>query len=477
VWLFPAAVSCVTPRYIQRFSIYRSSLGTRSETTRLGLLSPAMSSWSGHTYCQETYGTRPGSQWECTSIQTRESTQGACNQSIAEFITITCAEYDPPELLGHMVWTRDNTALGWVNARSGAETTYACGPYCVVDPPAEGKATHYRYSVTANYYSLTPAQRSDGAAPVRLPRPPAVLGYADTHIHQFAHLAFGGAALFGRSGDLDDGSPTYEYSPRFMGGFWGPAESSSLPECGLRHGSMGGGLIDLEAESHGVHGNGRGYPEFTAWPAPTSRTHQQVYKTWLKRAWRGGLRLMVMLAVHNEVLCKLADNTRLGCKDETAIQHQLTAAKKFEEEIAREGGWFRIVYTPGEARQAIQEGKLAVVLGVEVDTPLGCGTGNVGQLGGFAEDLYQTTSGKCGTGGNCRSTRPGCFDSDWLPKLEALYQQGVRHIFPIHFINNGIGGPALFNNDFGLSQYYVNGSPQARGVAHGGGFTGARGLQ
>jgi hypothetical protein len=30
--------------------------------------------------------------------------------------------------------------------------------------------------------------------------------------------------------------------------------------------------------------------------------HQQMYYRWLERAYRGGLRLMVMLAVNNEVI-------------------------------------------------------------------------------------------------------------------------------------------------------------------------------
>ena len=36
-------------------------------------------------------------------------------------------------------------------------------------------------------------------------------------------------------------------------------------------------------------------------------------------------------------------------------------------------GWFRIVRTPFEARRVINEGKLAVVLGIEVSEPFNCG--------------------------------------------------------------------------------------------------------
>ena len=47
-----------------------------------------------------------------------------------------------------------------------------------------------------------------------------------------------------------------------------------------------------------------GAPAFSDWPQWTSTTHQQVYYRWLERAWRGGLRLMVQLAVTNGALCK-----------------------------------------------------------------------------------------------------------------------------------------------------------------------------
>ena len=39
-------------------------------------------------------------------------------------------------------------------------------------------------------------------------------------------------------------------------------------------------------------------------------------------------------------------------------------------------GWFRIVDDPFEARQVINEGKLAVILGIEVSEPFGCGVVN-----------------------------------------------------------------------------------------------------
>jgi len=74
-------------------------------------------------------------------------------------------------------------------------------------------------------------------------------------------------------------------------------------------------------------------------------THQQAFHRWLERAWRGGLRL--------------------------------AEARRFQTFIDTQRGgpglgWLRIVESPAEARRVIRQGKLAVVLGIEVDNPFGC---------------------------------------------------------------------------------------------------------
>ena len=41
--------------------------------------------------------------------------------------------------------------------------------------------------------------------------------------------------------------------------------------------------------------------------------------------------------------------------------------------------------------------------------------------------------------------------------LDALVEQGVRHIFPIHIVENGFGGPALYADGINISQERMNG--------------------
>jgi len=177
-----------------------------------------------------------------------------------------------------------------------------------------------------------------------------------------------------------------------------------------------------------------GVPLFNGWPLWSSTIHQQVYYKWLERAWLGGLRLMVMDAVTNEALCK--SGTKVAGTDcslsMNAIDAQLQAALIFQDWLDKQyggpgKGWFRIVKTPGEAESAIQQGKLAVVLGIEVDNLFNCHRANAD-----------------GTPGNGEG--PICTDAYVHDQLQKYYAMGVRHIFPIHNFDNAFGTPAAWQD-------------------------------
>ena len=230
-------------------------------------------------------------------------------------------------------------------------------------------------------------------------------------------------------------------------------------------------------------------------PSGANKTHQQMYKDWLNRAWRGGLRLMIMSAVNNEIIGKYHNNalqqTRLNLRDGPSIDRQIEAAYRFQDEIdtdygcgnadnvRRTGpggcGWYRIVTNPADARAVINAGKLAVVLGVEVDTLFDCGLGTSAtrpdgswpEYGGFSTQHPGTPNGGTAAGTCpdhvCKSNRPSCTNAngDWNDTVEsaldALVEQGVRHIFPIHIVENGFGGPALYADGINISQERMNG--------------------
>jgi len=258
-------------------------------------------------------------------------------------------------------------------------------------------------------------------------------GYADIHLHLFTHLAHGGAVLAGEPwsplGVNEALRPDFGTFADLVDVRGNPAPPAScplvLPACGTRawheaHDFLGDtagwGSMDRAA-------SGFGAPLFNGWPRWSSTTHQQAYLTWLERAWRGGLRLTVMLAGHSEALCMTAFHRRdLRCDDPMgAVDLQLAAARALEADVdARSGGaglgWFRIVTSPAQARQAIGQGKLAVVLGVEVDNLFGCK--NAGDC-----DAARVTAG-----------------------VDRLHAQGVRHLFPIHDFDNAFGGTATWQD-------------------------------
>lgn len=233
-------------------------------------------------------------------------------------------------------------------------------------------------------------------------------GYADTHAHLMAHLAFGGEAFWGEP-----------YDPNHSGD---EALQHALRSCEPIH----GGLLDVNPEFG--HPAGGGWPEFIIWPKFTTLVHQQAYIDWIYRAYQGGLRFITCLAVNNELLAiKTSPNSTHD--DKHAIQIQVAAMKAMAEYINRQAGgpgkgWMQIVYSPEEARKVIAENKLAVILGVEVDS-----LGNWHKV----EDLDKLTEG------NLEVAR-GVIGRE----LDWLYDQGVRQITPIHLINNAFGGTAIY---------------------------------
>lgn len=228
-------------------------------------------------------------------------------------------------------------------------------------------------------------------------------GFADLHLHQFADLGFGGRVLWG--------SPA--------------ADDAGLTSCRPRHGPHGltdvtGNISKLVLRTGGLTAllghRTVGTPQFPDWPAWNDLTHQSVPLSGLIRAVAGGLRLIVMLAVNNELLGRLTGGRRYH--DMEAVDRQIQAAKELEAAIDTAAGgpgrgWYRIAYTPAQARRAITEGKLAVVLGVEVDQLFG---GVIGQ---------------------------GSTTDDLAVEVDRLHALGVRHVFPLHLKDNHFGGAAF----------------------------------
>ena len=246
-------------------------------------------------------------------------------------------------------------------------------------------------------------------------------GFADLHAHLMSHLAFGGRVFWGRI-----------YDPDHLG----PAGiEHALGSCAPAH----SGLINVNAEFR--HPVGGGWPDFDVWPRFTTMAHQQAYIDWIYRAYQGGLRLVICSIVHNEALASAGGGP--GPRDNRgAIVVQVDAAKKMIADLERHAGgpgraWLQIAYSPDEARAIIADGRLAMILGVEVDS--------LGNWRRF-EDLHE----QCGRD-LAEARRLISAELDWL------YNLGIRQITPVHLADNAFGGTAIYRRLFDATNLVLTG--------------------
>ena len=173
----------------------------------------------------------------------------------------------------------------------------------------------------------------------------------------------------------------------------------------------------------------RGWPTFAGWPDHKSLTHEQTYYKWMERAWMAGLRVVVNLFVENRVLCELYPLKRNSCDEMDSVRLQARRIRELENYIdAQSGGpgkgWFRIVTDPFEARRIIAAGKLAVIPGIEVSEPFGCGMYN---------------------------DRPKCDRARIDRELNEVYERyGVRQMEIINKFDNALAGVAGDSGETGV---------------------------
>ena len=187
-------------------------------------------------------------------------------------------------------------------------------------------------------------------------------GFADAHLHITADMRAGGRVIYGKAFDRDGiaaalGHDADDHGPNGILDITGNLLRSGLPV--------------------GTHDTG-GWPTFAGWPTHDTITHQQIYYRWLQRAWLGGERLVVAQTVEDEPLCRSSRCARTRATRPTTIELQvarLRAPRRRYVDAQRGGpgrGWFRLVEDPAAARRAIEDGKLAVVIGVESSNLFGC---------------------------------------------------------------------------------------------------------
>lgn len=253
-----------------------------------------------------------------------------------------------------------------------------------------------------------------------------VIGFADAHSHISVNTSF------------------------FAGGqWWGDVfhrfgVSEALGNCEDTHGPNGvrdgnNVVTTSPADTHDTVG----WPTFVDWPARGRLTHQGAYYKWLERAWKAGLRIATVNGVNISALCEVSrnyggDQLDYSCDDMELAEKQIAYQKDIQDYIdAQEGGpgkgWFRIVKTPQEARAVINEGKLAVVPGMEIAHIFNC-------------DLDFNPDG---------SEKSGCDKAEIDKQLARIWDLGVRSLIPIHTADSALGGAGLFNgNVINLLNFY-----------------------
>ncbi|MCR5585777.1 MAG: membrane dipeptidase [Lachnospiraceae bacterium] len=257
-----------------------------------------------------------------------------------------------------------------------------------------------------------------------------IIGYADTHAHLNHDLGSGAATFYGKTfsslGILD-----------------------ALKDCTDVHGINGNfSLWSMIVDGAATH-NTSGYPNFDYWPTAYSTSHIQTYYKWLERSYLAGQRLLVHQCVNNGTLGQITNALPPYAGGETndmkVVDIQIANIYEMQDYIDAQyggpgNGWFRVVTSPLEARQVISEGKMAVIIGVEVDTFLDCDKDYIGlyHAGEISEIECNTALARMSS------------------KLDELYAMGVRSAFPIHALNNGFGGCQLYQGEVFSIMNYLN---------------------
>src|SRR3954462_1833658 len=238
-----------------------------------------------------------------------------------------------------------------------------------------------------------------------------LFGFADAHLHIPAALRAGGLVISGENFNRFGVSEALGHDADVHG------SDGSLDFTGnlLRNGTPTG--------THDTHG----WPTFTGWPTYDTYTHQQVYYRWLERAWKGGMRLVTAQLVEDQPLCETEPLRSHSCDETATIALHARRLRELRDYVdAQAGGpgrgWFRLVYSPGAARRAIERGKLAVLIGVESSNPFGC----------------SETQGQ-----------PNCTRADIDSGIARLRKIGVRTMFVAHWTDNALAGAALAGGDKG----------------------------
>lgn len=224
----------------------------------------------------------------------------------------------------------------------------------------------------------------------------------------------GGGAIFGSIGQAASGAQaaTGALDGVITGAVWGLATNPAFQTCGYLF------TKDVLAKHYGntIPANKPDVSNYIDFPRWNSFFHQLMHVTWVRRSYEGGQRLMV---VPVGVAKSWEFNTTANGNMRAARQHIENAVNELKRIVNLNTDWMQVAYTPQQAREIILSNKMAVVIALEQ-----------AEVGNYFESVND--------------------EINWLEQL------GIRHVYPIHNINNKLGGAGVFNSALNSYNDLVN---------------------
>jgi microsomal dipeptidase-like Zn-dependent dipeptidase len=269
-------------------------------------------------------------------------------------------------------------------------------------------------------------------------------GFVDLHTHPMSHLGFGGHLMHGAPGVgvLMPAGQIYRNNDCNHNPERARSQAEALGTCysthagsDAIHNKCGNDIrrLVINGFEDGSHSNKThdiahpaGYPSFTRWPKHDDILHQQMWVDWMERAYKGGMRVMVSLAVNNYTLATgMETSAKNPRNDKASADVQIREMRRF---VAKHP-WMEIAYTADDLRRIVGEkDKMAVIIGVELD-----------DMGDFMLNQSKPS--------------PEAARAE----VRRLHGLGVRYAFPIHLTDNFFGGTAVYENEANRANCFHHG--------------------